>query len=105
VSVKNECGPGSWLIDRHGAKRSRPASGQSTAPPLKLQRIDALVDVAIEYISRGAPQATQASYTPSKLTPLRGFSNSVQYVAAEHAPYAAVLYREVSWPPVLQKPS
>ena len=57
-----------------------------------LDRIDALVSVAVEYITRGAPSgAADTVHRLDKVDTSHGLE-SLRHVASQHAPYAMLLY-------------
>ena len=79
---------------RYHARLARPQRpGQRlVASPKSLERIEALVRVAIQYITRGAPQETDGVvHRLAKFDTHDGIS-SLQHAAREDVPYAVLLY-------------
>lgn len=57
-----------------------------------MQRVSALVSVAVDYVIRGAPAATRDTvHRLAKVDTIVGL-DSVQHAANQHVPYAALLY-------------
>ena len=64
----------------------RPRNGKA------LDRIDALVSVAVEYIVRGSPAGAAATvHHLDKVDTAHGLE-SLRHVASHHVPYAMLLY-------------
>lgn len=59
---------------------------------LALDRIEALVEVAVEYVQRGAPAGAADTVHRLNKVDTHGGIASLQHVAAEHVPYAVLLY-------------
>jgi hypothetical protein len=73
-------------------KRYSNKGGKRPERPLSLERIDALVRTAIQYISHGAPkQLTGVVHRMDKFDTSHGIE-SIQYAARENIPYAVLLY-------------
>jgi hypothetical protein len=65
---------------------------RATDRPLSLQRIEALVSVAVQYIEEGAPEAVEGVvHRLAKFDTQHGFE-SLQHAAREQVPYAVLLY-------------
>jgi hypothetical protein len=82
------------LTPAEGAERVRPYFAQLRRPRNAriLDHAQALVSVAVEYIIRGAPAgATDTVHRLAKVDTAEGLV-SLQHVAAEHVPYAVLLY-------------
>lgn len=77
------------------ASRVKSATARGDEPPPQpkfIDRVDALLAVAIKYISEGAPEAGDAVvHRLDKFDTTQGLA-SVAYSARENVPYAAVLY-------------
>jgi hypothetical protein len=71
---------------------SRARGDEPPPQPKLIDRVDALLAVAIKYISEGAPEATDAVvHRLDKFDTTEGLA-SVEYAARENVPYATVLY-------------
>lgn len=80
--------------ERYQAKvdRQQEAGKGTVERPKTLERIDALVRVAIQYITKGAPEDTDGMiHRLAKFDTQQGIE-SLQYAAREDVPYAVLLY-------------
>ncbi|MHB2032980.1 MAG: hypothetical protein ACYCVE_06370 [Gemmatimonadaceae bacterium] len=72
--------------------RPRRARQDPSSRPLSLQRIDALISVAVQYITEGAPPAADGVvHRLAKFDTENGLE-SMEYAAREQVPYAVLLY-------------
>ncbi|MGB6063760.1 MAG: hypothetical protein WBG50_03065 [Desulfomonilaceae bacterium] len=82
------------LSDRFQAKVDR-THQRKLGPPNRLkslERIAALVEVAVEFIARGAPQEQEGViHRLAKFDTCNGLQ-SLRYAASEHVPFAVLLY-------------
>ncbi|WP_187628370.1 hypothetical protein [Paraburkholderia sp. UCT31] len=80
--------------ERYASRVSTAEARRREPPPQSkfIERVDALLAVAIRYISEGAPEAGDAVvHRLDKFDTTQGLE-SVEYAARENVPYAAVLY-------------
>jgi hypothetical protein len=81
-------------MERHQAsvKRARQNDRPDPPRPKTLERTDALVSVAVEYITRGAPAGQDALiHRLAKFDTSHGLE-SLRHAAREHVPFAVLLY-------------
>lgn len=71
---------------------ARPNRVSETPPPLSLARMEALVSVAVQYITEGAPSMDEGVvHRLAKFDTEKGL-DSLTYAATEQVPYAVLLY-------------
>jgi hypothetical protein len=72
--------------------RARRSLFAGAVPAKRKERVDALIAVAVEYITKGAPTAAADTvHRLDKFDTAKGIE-SLRYAAAQHVPYAVLLY-------------
>lgn len=83
----------SMMEQRHQARLGRAVkSGKTVERPKSLMRIDALVKVAVQYITRGAPKGLEGVIHRLDKFDTQNGLHSLRYAAKENVPYAVLLY-------------
>lgn len=82
------------LLAKYQTRINQAKAKNKTAPkpPISLERLDALIEIAVKYISKGAPEEqTGFVHRLSKFDTVKGLE-SLRYSSQENVPYAVLLY-------------
>lgn len=82
------------LVERHETRsaRARAAGGETLRASKSLMRIEALIRVAVQFMTRGAPDDVDGMIHRLDKVDTKEGERSLQHVAAEHVPYPVLLY-------------